>query len=405
MTPMPKTSRAPLQESRRVAGVQAPVIPIVGELTKAHPGTISLGQGVVSYGPPPQALDQIQNFLTNADNHKYKLVQGIPELLERIESKLRDENDVSVNAQDQVVVTAGSNMGFQNTVLAIADPGDEIILPAPYYFNHEMAITQSNCVPRIVPTDSNHQLDLDALAANITPKTRAIVTISPNNPSGAVYSREALTAVNHLCRDRGLYHISDEAYEYFTYDGAEHFSPASLPDATPHTISLYSLSKAYGFASWRIGYMVIPPALLNPIKKIQDTILICPPVVSQFAACGALDAGPAFWKPQLEALAESRQMVQDALTQLSPLATFAPAKGAFYFLVRLRDPADPMDVIRHLVTQHQVAAIPGSAFGYSDACYLRIAYAAIPKEPLREGIARFAEGLKSFRSPTGRNEH
>ena len=131
--------------------------------------------------------------------------------------------------------------------------------------------------------------------AAITPRTRAIVTISPNNPSGAVYPKATLAAVNALCSERGIYHISDEAYEYFVYDGAEHFSPASLPGATEHTISLYSFSKAYGFASWRIGYMVIPEALTVAVRKAQDTILICPPVVSQHAALGAL-AAPADYR-------------------------------------------------------------------------------------------------------------
>ena len=260
--------------SRRIAEVQAPVIPIVGELTQANPGTISLGQGVVAYPPPQEAMDAISQFAAQSQNHKYKLVQGIPELLTAIESKLQQENKIHVEAQEQVVVTAGSNMGFNNAVLAIADPGDEIILPAPFYFNHEMAIRMANCIPRVVPTDAKYQLDLDRLTAAITPRTKAIVTISPNNPSGAIYSRECLIEINHLCRDRGIYHISDEAYEYFTYDEASHFSPGSLDGASAHTISLFSLSKAYGFASWRIGYMVIPPPLMAPIKKIQDTILI-----------------------------------------------------------------------------------------------------------------------------------
>ncbi len=177
-------------------------------------------------------------------------------------------------------------MAFFNAVLAIADPGDEIILLAPYYFNHEMALAMLNCRARVVPLDRDYQIDIEAVRGAVNEKTRAVVTISPNNPSGAVYPRAALTAINALCRERGLYHIHDEAYEYFIYDGAEHFSPGSLPGAGEHTISLYSLSKAYGFASWRIGYMVAPEPMFEAIRKAQDTILICPPVVSQYAATG-----------------------------------------------------------------------------------------------------------------------
>ncbi len=389
-------SSNPHVESTRVACIQAPIIPIVGELTHANPGTISLGQGVVSYGPPPQSHEYINTFAANPNNHKYQLVQGIPELLSAIQDKLSNENAIVVEGKKQVVVTAGSNMAFNNAILAIADPGDEIILPAPYYFNHEMAISMANCTPRIVPTDEAHQLDYDAIEAAITSRTKAIVTISPNNPSGVVYSTSSLRAINELCRSRSLYHISDEAYEYFTYDGAKHFSPGSLPNASDHTISLYSLSKAYGFASWRIGYMVIPRHLLPAIKKIQDTILICPPVISQHAALGALEAGKTFWDPKIKALAAVRQMVTKELTALEGTASIAPAQGAFYFLVKLPHNADPLDVIKHLITRHQVAAIPGSAFGLRDACYLRIAYAALPFNDLQEGIQRFVEGIHSF---------
>ena len=171
------------------------------------------------------------------------------------------------------MVTAGGNNAFIATVLALGDPGDEFILPVPYYFNHEMAITMANCRPVLVPTDANYQLDLAALRAAITPRTRAIITVSPNNPTGAVYPAAALRAVNQLCAERGIFHLSDEAYESFVYDGAEHFSAASLDGSAPHTISLYSLSKAYGFASWRIGWMVFPEKLEAAMRKIQDTLL------------------------------------------------------------------------------------------------------------------------------------
>src|SRR4030095_8180337 len=155
--------------------------------------------------------------------------------------------------------------GFINAILPITDPGDEVILPLPYYFNHEMAIVMAGCKPVLVLTDDNYQLCPDDLCAAIKPRTRVIVTVSPNNPTGAVYSESALRVVNELCRLHGIYHISDEAYEYFIFASRKqtleprnpiHYSPASIDGSASHTISLFSLSKAYGFASWRIGYMV-----------------------------------------------------------------------------------------------------------------------------------------------------
>jgi aspartate/methionine/tyrosine aminotransferase len=174
-----------MYDCRRMQSVQSPIIPVVGELIRSNPGTISLGQGVAYYGPPVEAFEYIQKFLADAENHKYRLVQGIPELLEAIEDKLERENGICIDEDSRIVVTAGGNMGFVNAVLAITDPGDEIILLLPYYFNHEMAVVIADCKAVCVPTDENYQLQPDLIRAAITDRTRAVVTISPNNPTGA----------------------------------------------------------------------------------------------------------------------------------------------------------------------------------------------------------------------------
>lgn len=380
----------------RMQAVQSPLIPIIGELIRNNPGTISLGQGVVYYDPPPEAIARLPEFLADSENHKYKLVQGIPPLLSAIEAKLKADNGIEVNGQNCIVVTAGSNMGFMNAVLAITSPGDEIILQTPYYFNHEMAILMASCRPVLVPTDENYQLRPDAIAQAITERTRAVVTISPNNPTGAVYPEAALREVNDLCRDRGIYHISDEAYEYFTYNGVKHTSPGAFPHSYEHTISLYSLSKAYGFASWRIGYMVIPEHLLVPVKKIQDTILICPPVICQYAALGALQVGANYCKGKIEAIASVRQLALDQLKRLEGLCTIAPADGAFYFLLKVYTQLGAFELAERLIQEHRVAVMPGTTFGMNDECYLRVAYGALQKKTAVEGIERFVRGVQSI---------
>ncbi|MEP0754219.1 pyridoxal phosphate-dependent aminotransferase [Trichocoleus sp. Lan] len=387
-----------LTESSRMQAVQSPIIPVVGELIRSCPGTISLGQGVAYYSPPPEAIAQLSHFLADPENHKYKPVQGISPLLEAIAQKLKFENAIDMNAENCIVVTAGSNMAFVNVMLAIANPGDEIILQTPYYFNQEMAITMAGCRPVLVATDENYQLRPEAIRQAITEKTRAVVTISPNNPTGAVYSEASLREVNQICRDRGIYHISDEAYEYFTYNGVQHFSPAAIPDSHPHTISLFSLSKAYGFASWRIGYMVMPKHFLIAVKKIQDTILICPPVISQYAAFGALQAGVGYCKEKLEAIASVREIVLNECDHIQHLCTIPPADGAFYFLLRVHTKLPAMDLVERLIREHGVAVIPGTTFGMEDGCYLRVAYGALQKETAAEGIGRFVRGLSAILS-------
>src|SRR5437667_3207535 len=259
-----------MREPSRMQAVQSPVIPVVAELIRSVPGTISLGQGVVGYGPPREAIEELSRVLSDAENHKYKPVQGLPALLDGLERKLHAENSIRLGSQNRLAVTAGGNMAFMNAILAITDPGDEIILQTPYYFNHEMAVTMAGCLPVLVDTDEQFQLQPAQIKAAITPRTRAVVTISPNNPSGAVYPESALREVNGICREHGLYHVHDEAYAYFVYGGARHFSPGSIPGSARYKISLFSMSKAYGLASWRVGHMLAPRTMFESIRKIQD---------------------------------------------------------------------------------------------------------------------------------------
>ncbi len=379
-----------------MAKVQAPAIPIVADLIRATPGTISMGQGVVAYGPPPQAIDRIRDFLADPSNHQYQAVHGIPELLAGLREKLCRENRVEVGSDRALIVTAGGNMAFMNAVLATVDAGNEVIIASPYYFNHEMAITIADGRPVPVSTDEHYQLRLDALEAAITPRARALVTISPNNPTGAVYPEDQLRAVNDLCRRHQIYHISDEAYEYFTWNGASHFSPASIAGSQAHTISLYSLSKSHGLASWRIGYMVVPQSLFEPIRKIQDTNLICPPVISQWAAVGALEAGPQYCLSRMVEMAEAREVVVSELSAAGDVCSVPAADGAFYVLPNIRARIDSMQLVERLVREHRVAVMPGSTFGVTDRCALRVSYGPLDPKTAREAVRRLIGGLRKI---------
>lgn len=378
--------------SRTVAAVQTPIIPVVAEWTRNTPGTLSLGQGMVSYPPPAAALQAIAEFGGAASDHLYGPALGHPDLLALIHAKLHQENNIECAKGYRVMVTAGSNMAFMNVLRVLVDPGDEVILPVPYYFNQEMAVRMLNCTPISVATDEHYQLQIDALRAAITEKTRAIVTVSPNNPSGAVYSEASLRAVNQLCKDYGLYHISDEAYEYFTYAAARHFSPASIDDAQGHTIALYSLSKAYGFASWRIGYMVFPEALLPDLLKVQDTQLICPPQITQLAAIGALQTGSAYCRQQLRALADIRQQLLGPL-QSHPIVSTVATDGAFYLLLKVATRLDDLHLVNTLIRDFKVAVIPGSAFGLYEGCYLRVSYGMLDAKNAQLALQRLLKGL------------
>jgi aspartate/methionine/tyrosine aminotransferase len=378
--------------------VQAPIVPVIGGIIRQVPGTISLGQGVVHYGPPHAALDAVRDALTDASTHEYQDGAGLPALVERLAEKLRAENGIDVARGARLMVTAGANMAFVHAVLAITAPGDEIILNVPFYFNHEMAIQMADCTAVRVATDDRYQPRLDALRAAITDRTRAIVTVTPNNPSGAVFSEDALRAINALCRDRGIYHIADEVYEYFTYGAARHVSSGSFPGSEGHTIAMYSLSKAYGFAGWRVGYMTYPEHLADGMAKSQDTIVVCAPVASQVAAIAALDVGRGYCEPYVRELEVIRDIVVSKLAALAPRVTVPAADGAFYVLMKVETALDPMTIAERLIRDYKVAVIPGPAFGMTDGCYFRVAYGALQKETVAEGIGRLVEGLRQILS-------
>jgi len=388
----PQTLRA----SPRMDAIQAPIVAVIGDLIRQTPGTISLGQGVVHYGPPPEAVRAAGAAVGSPGTHAYQDAAGQPALVAAIAAKLRRDNGIDVGLGARIMVTAGGNMAFTHAVLAITEPGDEVILPVPFYFNHEMAVQMYGCRVVLVPTDARYQLDVDAIRAAVTPRTRAVVTVSPNNPTGAVFPEPALREVNALCRDGGLYHISDEAYEYFTYGSTRHVSPGSFAGAEHHTISLYSLSKTYGMAGWRIGYMVYPGGLADAMAKVQDTVLICPPVISQVAAAAAMEGGPGYCRQYVSALADVRDVAMSELRALEPLCTLPPADGAFYGCLRVNRPVDPMRVAERLIREHKVAVIPGTAFGLTNGCYFRVAYGALEKATVAEGIGRLVTGLRAI---------
>jgi len=250
----------------------------------------------------------------------------------------------------------------------------------------------------LVPTDANYQLDLAALEAAITARTRAIVTVSPNNPTSAVYPERDLTAVNALCKARGLYHFSDEAYEYFCFAGARHFSPASLPGSAGHTLSFHSFSKGFGMASWRVGYLLYPAQLFEAMNKVQDTNLICAPVVSQLVALAATRAGRPAVAAHIDSLERVRLLVHERLKALGSLIDFVPTRGAFYVLLRLPPVADPLAFSRAMVEGFKVATIPGFAFGLDprEGNHQRLSFGALDPSAVSEGVDRFVAAVRSL---------
>jgi len=210
-------------------------------------------------------------------------------------------------------------MAFMHAVLAVTGPGDEVILPVPFYFNHDMAIQMAGCTTVPVQTDERYQLRLDLIRQALTGRTRAVVTISPNNPSGAVFTESSLRELSALCRDRGLYHISDETYEYFTYGSARHVSPGSFPGAADHTIR--PLLAVQGVRLRRMAHRLhgVPEDLASAMLKSQDTILDLPGGDCAGGRGSGAQRRPRPLRPSRPRTGEVRQLVVEQLSSLAPL--------------------------------------------------------------------------------------
>jgi len=391
------TKKQLIGASLRASTIQTPIIPYIAQLIKDNQDTISFGQGIVDYPPPDEVQNSVNLFFSDRENHRYKPVEGLPRLKQGIFEKLEKENNINIQQPWGLFVTAGSNMAFLQAILAITDPGDEVIILSPYYFNHEMAIRLANATPVTVNTDASYQPKLEKITRAITKKTRAIVTISPNNPTGAVYPKETLIAINELCAKHSLYHINDEAYEYFVYDAAQHYSPAAHDNANQHTISLFSFSKTYAMASWRIGYMLVPSHLVDAIKKIQDTNLICAPAICQFAAHTALKKGRTFFQAPINKIAKKREIITNILSKHADTISYTLPYGAFYFFININHHDNAMNIAKYLIEEHKVAVIPGETFGASDKPYFRIGYGAVNKPEIERGLSRLIRGINEIK--------
>jgi aspartate/methionine/tyrosine aminotransferase len=378
----------------RLQQVQTPVIPVMGELIRSHPGTLSLGQGMVHWGPPPTVLAALQDAdLGDLSLQRYGHVQGDEQLLDALSRWLKEQHQLDLQ-ESALLVTAGSNMAFNAVAQVLCDPGDELILPVPYYFNHEMAIRLAGGVP--VPVDAGLIPDPERLAAAITARSRAIVTISPNNPSGTVIPPAVLAAINELCAQRGLLHICDEAYGLFRHGTTPVWSPGSTSGSGRHTLTLGSLSKSHGMAGWRLGWAVVPQGLMPDLAKVQDTILICPPMLIQRMATAALEAGPGWCQSQIAGLSSRRQQVLSGLRQDdAPWQIQGPADGAFYVLLRLESHLHPDRAMARLIREHGLALVSGSGFGLS-GCHLRLSYGMVSDADLGSALKRLPGALRAL---------
>ena len=348
---------------------------------------IDVSQAAPTYPPAQELRDHIAAVAQSVATATYTDQQGIPSLREALARTLTADYDAPV-AVEQVAVTAGCNQAFCLAMLALTDPGDEVIMPLPTYFNHDMWLRSQDVRPVYIEPGPDMMPDPDDAAAAVTPATRAIALVTPNNPTGAVYPPALIERFFELARSRGLALVIDETYREFRDDSEPPHTLFSRPDWSDTLIHLYSFSKAYCMAGYRIGCMATNPALLRETLKIADCVALCPSHIGQLAATFCLEHLDA-WKRKYRRTVHDR--VAYAARRLREANTGFEVVSSGGYFVYLRHPftdRSSVSVGRGLAEDHGILCLAGSMFGPGQDRYLRLAFANVDLPAIDELVAR-----------------
>jgi aspartate/methionine/tyrosine aminotransferase len=320
-------------------------------------------------------------------------------LRETLSERLREENGIKVDPEREILIIAGANYGFLLALLTLLEPGDKVLLPSPYYFDHEMSIRIVGAVPVEVPLreETGFRLTLADLEPYLHTEPRALVMVSPNNPTGAVYDPQEMRNIARVLASQDVTIITDETYQHFTYEGAEHFSLGSLAEARSHVITIGSFSKTYSLTGWRVGYLISDANYMREALKVQDSMMVCTPIVSQMAALGALKVPTEELTRRREALAERRRLLIDRLASIQRLG-WRPTRGAYFAFVRVQGCTDSVALARDLLERVHVAVVPGSIFGKNGEGYIRLSYGSVGLDELDEACRRLAQYFETIRA-------
>ena len=431
-----KLARGGLRPSRRATrAAEAVVERIIGTYLK--PGVINLAPGSVHWAPPAELLQRCPS--DEGSNHGYDACHGDAGLISSLRSKLERENELNMSNRE-VMVTPGANHAYATALLAVCDPGDQVVLFAPYYFSHLLAIQLLGLTPVVLPCNAaTGAPEVSALQTALSQpgaRIRAVTLVNPSNPSGAVSDPERTSELMRACAEGGAWLVSDEAYEHFVHGGRDaatagdgrgeggaphptNFASAGgarcEPSMADGVISLHTFSKSYGLAGWRVGYLSYPASLDSAMLKIQDTLPTHASIYSQRVARAALEElGEAWVRAQVATLTPAREQLWRSVAPLyehaaqvaraneafSPsmeapasapchqLPTMQPA-GAFYYMLPLPAGLEEEEAIAILSRRHGLLVLPGSAFGLPGT--LRLSYGKIGAEVAEMAASRLAD--------------
>jgi len=355
-------------------------------------GAVSLTWGVPSFRTPEHIRRAVAVELErDADIGKYSLPDGLPELREAVVETHLAATGVKVDRDRNVIITAGNMQGLNALFHTIINPGDEIILTDPCFASHLQQIRLCGGKPVFwrMDEDQGWRLDMDALPGLVTGKTKAIIVVSPSNPTGKIFSESELRRIGQIAKDHGLLILLDDPYSHFTYENSDrYFNLASAPEYADHVAYLFTFSKTFAMSGWRLGYMVVPEHLKPQILKVHDATLICAPRISQMAGLAALREEPVHLPEFGQILARRRDLICQRLDRLSHIFSYVRPEGAYYVFPKILAPHEnSREFAIRLLEEAKVTVTPGSAFGPTGEHHVRMAY-CVPDDAIEAAFDR-----------------
>jgi len=342
-------------------------------------GVASLTWGLASFRTPEYIRRGVKQYLDeDLDAGKYTLPDGLPELRELVVAKHKEKTGIDVDADKNVMISAGNMQGLNTLFHTMLDPGDEIILTDPCFASHIQQINLFSGKPVYWPLDENDNwsLDIDLLPDLITDKTQAIVLVSPSNPTGKIFSEDELICVGEIAKRYNILIVIDDPYSDFVYDNRDkYFNLASVEEFKEHIVYLYSFSKSYAMSGWRLAYMVMPAELKREALKVHDATMICAPRISQLAGIVALSQ-PSDHKHEFETILNSRrELICQRLDNIPHVFANQKPEGAYYVFPKIiAANINSKEFAIDLLNNARVTVTPGSAFGPSGEHHVRMAY-------------------------------
>jgi aspartate/methionine/tyrosine aminotransferase len=348
-----------------------PVNPRMVAAIQSAKGLVNLGSGTPDLPTPEHVMDAMREGLRGGVI-QYTPYDGIAPLREAIAQKLRLENHLEYTA-DHIIVTNGAQEAIYVMCAALLNPGDEVIVTNPYYSAYCNIVALCGGVAVTVPVtpESGWSWDLEALEAAVTKRTKLVIVVSPDNPTGAVVSKATMEGIARLAEKHDFLVVSDELYEKYIYDGAEHFSFARLPGMMERTITVNGFSKSYGMTGWRVGYLAVPAWLKQVATETRHMHSISSPVPTQLGALAALTGPQEDWLERLRTYAERRAYLLQRLEGMR--LPFVRTQGSYYVMADIRSSGmDSMSFSSSLIEEHAVRVGPGAVFGSGAEGFVRL---------------------------------